>query len=63
MRKYTISQMIVYEACENNCLQARRGQSIKSEVLLIKDDFVLVALKGHTQGLLAYLPAKTVSQN
>ncbi len=33
---------------------------IKSEVQLIKDEFVLVSLKAHSAGRLAYLPAKRV---
>ena len=41
--------------------QARVGQVIKSEVFVVKDEFILVGLKGHAVGKLAYLPAKRVS--
>ena len=33
---------------------------VKSEVHLVKPDFVLTVLKGHTAGRLAFLPAKKV---
>ena len=36
-------------------------QLIKSEVLLVKPGFILVLLKGHAKGALAYLPAIRVS--
>lgn len=39
------------------------GQKVKSRVVLIKDDFVLVCLKGEVKGQLAYLPAKRVSNS
>lgn len=39
----------------------KKGQLVKSEVQLIKPDFILVSLKGHTSGRFAYLPAKRVS--
>ncbi|CAH1783995.1 unnamed protein product [Owenia fusiformis] len=34
------------------------GQRVKSEVHLIRDDYVMVSLKGHMLGEMAYLPAK-----
>ena len=33
---------------------------MKSEVLLIKDEFALVQLRGHTKGRLAYVPVRQV---
>lgn len=38
--------------------KAKLGQMIKCRVLLIKEQFVLVKLKGHAKGQLAYLPSK-----
>nr|KAG5714166.1 hypothetical protein BaRGS_018383 [Batillaria attramentaria] len=38
--------------------KARVGQRIKAEVVLVKEDFVLVALKQHAAGILAYVPTK-----
>ena len=35
-------------------------QTIKSKVVLVKEDFILVSLKGHAMGQLAYLPSKRV---
>ena len=37
------------------------SQEIKCKVVLVKDDFILVSLKGHAAGQLAYLPSKRVS--
>ena len=34
---------------------------MKSEVQLIKDEFVLVSLKGHLAGQFAYVPVRQVS--
>ena len=42
-------------------LQVRVGERIKARVVLIKDDFILVCLRGNVQGQLAYVPAKRVS--
>ncbi|XP_052228949.1 protein RRP5 homolog isoform X2 [Dreissena polymorpha] len=38
--------------------QAKVSQTVKSCVLMVKDDYVLVSLKGHCRGQLAYLPAR-----
>ncbi|XP_013409500.1 protein RRP5 homolog isoform X4 [Lingula anatina] len=43
---------------ENKFSQVKPGQHMKCDVLLIKDDFILVSLKGHALGKLGYLPAK-----
>ena len=34
---------------------------LKSEVLFVAEDFVLVLLKGHASGRLAYLPVRKVN--
>lgn len=41
--------------------QARVDQVIKAEVHLVTSEFVLVLLKGHAVGRIAFLPAKLVS--
>ncbi|KAL5021960.1 hypothetical protein ScPMuIL_001115 [Solemya velum] len=43
---------------DNKFSEAKVGQVIKSEVELVRDDFILVSLRGHTGGQLAYLPAR-----
>ena len=43
-----------------NMDKARVGQTLKAQVLLIKDDFVLVTLKQHASGTLAFLPRRQV---
>lgn len=43
-----------------NMDKAHVGQNIKAQVLLIKDDFVLVTLKQHAAGTLAFLPRRQV---
>lgn len=42
-------------------LQARKGQTVKAEVVFFTDDFVLVAFKQHAVGMFAYLPTKQVN--
>ena len=43
-----------------NMDKARVGQTLKAQVLLVKDDFVLVTLKQHASGTLAFLPRRQV---
>ena len=43
-------------------IQVKVGQQIKAKVELVKVDFVLVSLKGHAAGRLAYLPIRKVGK-
>ena len=43
-----------------NMDRARVGQSIKAQVALIKDDFVLLNLKQHAKGMMAWIPRRQV---
>ncbi|XP_064630324.1 protein RRP5 homolog [Lineus longissimus] len=43
---------------ENKFTAIRERQELQTEVVLVKDEFVLVMLKAHGAGKLAYLPAK-----
>ncbi|KAK2175873.1 hypothetical protein NP493_701g01000 [Ridgeia piscesae] len=43
---------------KNKFTQSKEGQTVKSEVQLIKDEFVLVSLKGHLAGQFAYVPVR-----
>ncbi|WAR20714.1 RRP5-like protein [Mya arenaria] len=45
-------------SAKNTPEKAKVGQKVKCVVLLVKDDYVLVSLKGHCRGQLAYLPAR-----
>lgn len=38
--------------------KAHEGQRIKADVVLVKEDFIVVALKQHASGTLAYMPTK-----
>ena len=46
---------------ENRFTAVKEGQQLKGEVLLVHDDFVLLLLRGHAKGKLAYMPARRVS--
>ncbi|KAK3601363.1 hypothetical protein CHS0354_037678 [Potamilus streckersoni] len=56
MKKNLISK--VKSLKKNRYTQIKEGQGLKSEVLVIKEDFILVILRGHGAGQLAYLPSK-----
>ncbi|KAL3864691.1 hypothetical protein ACJMK2_006352 [Sinanodonta woodiana] len=56
MKKDLISK--VKSLKKNRFTQIKAGQGLKSEVLVIKDDFILVILRGHGAGQLAYIPSK-----
>ena len=43
------------------CFQAKPGQVMKSEVEVIKDGMVIISLRLHARGRLAFLPAQRVS--
>ncbi|KAJ8317008.1 hypothetical protein KUTeg_004912 [Tegillarca granosa] len=43
---------------ENTASMVKEGQVLKSEILLVKEHLVLVVLKGHGAGKLAYIPSK-----
>ncbi|KAK7508560.1 hypothetical protein BaRGS_00000126, partial [Batillaria attramentaria] len=54
----TLVHTVSRRAEKPNMDKARVGQRIKAEVVLVKEDFVLVALKQHAAGILAYVPTK-----
>ena len=51
----------VSRRCEKRTMdRARVGQHIKAKVLMVKDDFVLMMLKQHAVGMLAFVPRRQV---
>ena len=44
-----------------NMTKAAQGQTIKGQVALIKDDFVLVTLRQHAVGMMAFVPRRQVN--
>lgn len=46
---------------ENRFTAVKEGQQLKADVLIVREEFVLLHLRGHATGKLAYMPAKRVS--
>ena len=67
MRAYTVLEgvllVLVFARTVHvhDCIQVHVGQTMKSDVVLIKDEFAVVMLIGNTRGRLAYVPTRVVS--
>lgn len=58
--------MLVLASCKTSilhasyCSQAKVGQTMKADVLMVTDYYILVSLRAHAAGNVAYIPAKRV---